>query len=243
MSVFVKLSKLIISKVKQSKSEKQLFTRINMTEVTPNMIKSYPDEFKQFVISNKLKLPNISSGNGKALAAMLNNKWKFWQADDCNAFCKKFDIQSRDPLQLFNKKAQNGFESCKERGKNYICYPYRVSNKWSMRQDFKYAGTEEDKTEEINKIKKNILEDYVNQPNESWQLGHKNPFSSDSSSANLVLQPPIQAKYRDRYIFIDTLTRIPTPDELSKLIKQGKSPYTKAQQRELRDILNNLNLD
>ncbi len=238
MSIFVKIPKLIIPKY-----EKQVFTRINMTEVTQDMISSYPDEFKQFVISNKLKLPNINSGNGKALAAMLNNKGKFWQADDCNAFCKLFNIQSRDPLQLFNKKAQNGFASCKERGKNYICYPYRVSNKWSMRQDFKYDGTEEDKNKEINKIKNNILEDYVNQPNESWQLGHKNPFSSDSSSANLVLQPPIQAKYRDRYIFIDTLTRIPTPDELSKLIKQGKSPYTKAQLRELRDGLNKLNLD
>ena len=241
MSIFIKREKL--AKFLRTLKKKQVFTRINMTEVTPKMILSYPDEFKQFVIRNNLKLPNISSGNGKALAAMLNNKWKFWQADDCNAFCKLFNIQSRDPLQLFNKKAQNGFASCKEKGKNYICYPYRVSNKWSMRQDFKYDGTEEDKNKEINKIKKNILEDYVNQPNESWQLGHKNPFSSDSSSANLVLQPPIQSKYRDRYIFIDTLTRIPAPDELFKLIKNGKSPFTNAQLRELRDGLKQVNLD
>jgi hypothetical protein len=224
-------------------SSSKSHSRIDVSAVTVDMVTSYPEEFIQFVSTNKLKLPRITSGNGMALAAMVNNKYKFWTPDDCNSFCKKFSIKSRDPLQLFNKKSQNGFESCKDRGKNMICYPYTVSNKWGMRQGFKYDGTKEQMNIEINNIKNNIREDYLNSPNEQWQLGHKNPESTDSSSENLVLQPPIQAKYRDRYIFIDTLTRIPTPTELLKLMKQGKSPYNMSQLRELKVMLNKLNLD
>ena len=58
---------------------------------------------------------------------------------------------------------------------------------------------------EIDKIKSSIKSDYIDISNSLWQLGHKNPNSSDNTSNNLVLQPPIQGKYRDNYIFIDTL--------------------------------------
>ena len=129
-----------------------------------------------------------------------------------------------------------------KRGIYAIKYPYEVSNKKAMRQNFVYDGSEEKKNEEINKIKQNIKEDYIDIPNNKWQLGHKNPDTTDSTNKNLVLQPPIQAKYRDDYIFIDTLTKIPTPKKLKKLINQGESPYTKQQLRYLRDILINLNL-
>ena len=56
---------------------------------------------------------------------------------------------------------------------------------------------------EIEKIKSKIKSDYIESPNSQWQLGHKNPGSTDNSNVNLVLQPPIQGKYRDNYIFID----------------------------------------
>jgi hypothetical protein len=56
---------------------------------------------------------------------------------------------------------------------------------------------------EINKIKSTIKADYIDVSNDLWQLGHKNPDSTDNSNKNLVLQPPIQGKYRDNYIFID----------------------------------------
>ena len=99
-----------------------------------------------------------------------------------------------------------------KRGIYAIKYPYEVSNKKAMRQNFVYDGSEEKKNEEINKIKQNIKEDYIDIPNNKWQLGHKNPDTTDSTNKNLVLQPPIQAKYRDDYIFIDTLSlRHPHP--------------------------------
>ena len=87
-----------------------------------------------------------------------------------------------------------------------------------MRKNFKFDGTEDEKNTEINKIKSTINADYIDVPNEQWQLGHKNPGSTNNTSTKLVLQPPIQGKYRDDYIFIDTLTKIPVPSKLKRMI-------------------------
>jgi len=106
-----------------------------------------------------------------------------------------------------------------------------------MRKDFKFDGTLEQKNAEIDKIKSTIQHDYIDVPNKQWQLGHKNPESGDSSGNNMVLQPPIQAKYRDHYVFIDTLTKIPTPKYLIKKIEKDESPYTLAQLKDLKQYL------
>lgn len=99
-----------------------------------------------------------------------------------------------------------------------------------------YGGTEEEKNNEIDKIKSTILADYIAVPNSSWQLGHKNPGSFDSSKNNLVLQPPIQSKYRDNYIFIDTLTRIPVPKTLDRMIKNKEIELTIDQMKDFMKI-------
>ena len=217
--------------------------RIDLTIVTNAMISTFPQDFTDFAKKNGLsKALNITSANGKALAALVNTREYYWTPPDCEEFCKKFSIKSRDSIQLFNKKPQDGFEMIGKRGIYAIKYPYEVSNKKAMRQNFVYDGSEEKKNEEINNIKQHIKSNYIDIPNNKWQLGHKNPDTTDSTNKNLVLQPPIQAKYRDDYIFIDTLTKIPTPKKLKKLINQGESPYTKQQLRYLRDILINLNL-
>jgi hypothetical protein len=222
------------------KIPKPIYSRINVADITEDMLNSYPVEFKKFCITNNIRLPG--GNGGKALATMLNNRYKYFTSKDAVAWARRFNIPDHQANQFFNKKGQT-FESCNERGKNYVCYPYKVSDKKAMRKDFKYDGDEESKNNEIDKIKKHIQGNYIDPPYASWQLGHKNPETTDNTSANLVLQPPIQAKYRDRFIFIDTLTKTPTPKELFKLIKNGKSPFTNAQLRELRDGLNKLNLD
>ena len=51
-----------------------------------------------------------------------------------------------------------------------------------------------EKNNEIDKIKSTIKTDYIDVPNSLWQLGHKNPGSTDNSNENFVLQPPIQGK-------------------------------------------------
>jgi hypothetical protein len=98
-----------------------------------------------------------------------------------------------------------------------------------MRKDFKFSGTEEEKNIEIDKIRSTIKADYIDVPNSLWQLGHKNPGSTDSSTDNLVLQPPIQGKYRDNYIFIDTLTKFPMPNKLEIMIEKKEIEFTREQ--------------
>jgi hypothetical protein len=215
-----------------SKSNKKscVYELINLDLITELPIK-YPDEFNDFCLSNELKPPNISTGNGKALAAMLSYPTYYWDRVTCDAFVKKFNIITGDSIQLWNKHNQWGIQtsSGKEKGKYYIVYPYCLSNKHKMRKNFKYDGSEEEKNSEIDKIKSTIKVDYIDAPNESWQLGHKNPGSTDSSTTNLVLQPPIQGKYKDDYIFIDTLTKFPMPNKLESMIEKKEIEFTKDQ--------------
>jgi hypothetical protein len=202
----------------------------------------YPDSFIEFADGNNLKYPKLNTGNGQALCAMLLTPGKHWSRHECNEFVKKFNITTRDSIQLFNKHEQWGIKTSSERGKNYIVEPYTLSNKHKMRKNFTYDGTDEQKNAEIEKIKSTIKADYVDIANSEWQLGHKNPNSTDNAMSNLVLQPPIQAKYRDKYIFLDTLTKIPTPKTFQEMNDANQLPYTKEQLINLRDYLNSLEL-
>lgn len=220
--------------------ESNIMTKLNIKPCVYNLINidlitelptEYPEEFKEFCISNGLKPPNISTGNGKALAAMLKYPYYYWDRETCDAFVKKFNISTKDSIQLFNKHNQWGIQtnSGRERGKSYIVYPYCLSNKHKMRKNFKYDGSQEEKNSEIDKIKSTIKEDYTDVSNNLWQLGHKNPGSTDNSTHNLVLQPPIQGKYRDSYIFIDSLTKIPMPNKLESMIEKKEIEFTREQ--------------
>lgn len=98
-----------------------------------------------------------------------------------------------------------------------------------MRKNFKFNGNEEEKNIEIDKIKLTIKNDYIDVPNNLWNLGHKNPDTFNNTNTNLILQPPIQAKYRDNYIFIDTITKFPLPKKLKKIIEKKEIEFTKEQ--------------
>jgi len=111
-----------------------------------------------------------------------------------------------------------------------------------MRKNFKYDGTQESKNAEIDNIKSHLKHNYIEIPNKEWQLGHKNPDIEDNSNNNLVLQPPIQGKYRDNFIFIDTFTKIPTPKKFKQMIENNESPYSKEQLIELKVLLSSLSL-
>lgn len=196
----------------------------------------YPEEYTNFCKENGIPIPKIDCGRGKALALMLANPNKYFVREDCNNVCKKFNIESDDSIQLFNKFGQ-WVKTCPDKGKYNITYPYSCSNKGAMRKGFKYDGTEECKNNEINEIKRHIKSNYIDVPNADWQLGHKNPDSTDSSNNNSVPQPPIQGKYRDNYIFIDTLTKIPTPKKFIELDRKNECPYIQEQQLELYNYL------
>jgi hypothetical protein len=217
--------------------------RINLEKIDYHKLDKFPEEFILFAKKNNLKYPKINTGNGKALAVMLHNPGFYFDREMADNFVQHMALQTKDSIQLFNKHSQWGIMTNSDenvRGKNYIVYPYRLSNKHKMRKNFKFNGTQEQKDEEIEKIKKTIAADYVNVPNEKWQLGHKNPGSTDNSTSNLILQPPIQAKYRDNYVFIDTLTKMPMPKEFEKLHKSGDLPYTDEDLIKIRDYLNSV---
>lgn len=127
-----------------------------------------------------------------------------------------------------------------ERGRLYIVYPYSLSNKHKIRKNFKYDGNDIKKYTEIDKIKSTIKTDYIDVPNELWQLGHKNPESTNNSSNNLVLQPPIQGKYRDNYIFIDTITKFPVPRKLQSMIDKNEVKFTQEQIKQYKQIFDSL---
>lgn len=203
---------------------------------------AYPDEFTAFCRIHNLNPPSITTGNGKALSVMLKYKFCYWNRDACDTFVKKFNISTKDSIQLFNKHNQWGIQtnSGSERGKLYVVYPYCLSNKHKMRKNFKFSSSEEEKQNEIDKIKSTIKADYIDVPNSLWQLGHKNPGSTDNSSENLVLQPPIQAKYRDNYIFIDTLTKFPTPHKLESMIDKKEIEFTPEQIISYKELLDRL---
>jgi hypothetical protein len=202
----------------------------------------FPEEFTEFCRINDLKPPNITTGNGKALSVMITYKGNYWDRKTCDQFVEKFKIETKDSIQLFNKHNQWGIQTNSgiERGKLYIVYPYTLSNKHKMRKNFKFDGTNEEKNLEINKIKSTIKADYIDVGNELWQLGHKNPASTDNSNHNLVLQPPIQGKYRDNYIFIDTLTKFPVPNKLEVMIERKEIEFSVDQIIKYKEIFDKL---
>jgi len=200
----------------------------------------YPENFIAYCKENGLKPFGIKSNNGKALATMLAYPHTYWNRKTCDQFVKKFNIPTTDSIQLFNKHSQWGIltNSGFEKARLYIQFPYRLSNKHKMRKDFKFNGSEEEKNIQINKIKETIRTDYVDVPNEQWQLGHRNPNSTDNSEENLILQPPIQGKYRDDYLFFDTLTKMPLPNKLDILLKSKELQLTDEQLDRYIQVLN-----
>ena len=225
-----------IEKIEEQIYHKQL---INIEEIS-KIDDEYPLEFQIFCQEHDLKPPSIKTGNGKALVTMLTNPNYYWNRETCDAFVKKFEITTKDSIQLFNKHSQWGIQTSTERGKSYIQYPYKLSNKHKMRKNFKFDGTTEEKNAEIDKIKSTIKADYIDVDNKDWQLGHKNPGSIDNSSDNLVLQPPIQAKYRDNYVFIDTLTKFPLAPKLETMIEKKEVELTAEQIKNYKNLFDKL---
>lgn len=216
-----------------------MYRKIDLSKID-SIPDCYPLEFEDFCKEHNLNPPKIDSKNGKALSAMLDNPNTYWQREDCDEFCKKFNIQTNDSIQLFNKHSQWGIatQSGIEKGKLYIVYPYKLSSKYKLRKNFKYSGDEQAKNDEIDRIKATIRADYIDVPNDQWQLGHKNPNFLEQD--NLVLQPPIQGKYRDEYIFVDTLTKFPTPTKLKRMIDTKQIVFTQEQILAYRDLFNSL---
>lgn len=175
----------------------------------------YSDDFQQFVKEYKLKPPTISraSGQGIALLTCQENRGKYALREDLEAFFRNIGMETKDAIQTVNKCEQWGLKRASIKGKYAIPYPFVYYPVNLMKRANTLICGNRD--EIINATKEFIKVNYLEVPNHLWQVGHINPHSEDNSEANLIYQPPIQGKYRDKYKFDKLgLTKYPTGKEL-----------------------------
>jgi len=154
---------------------------------------------------------------------------------------EKYGLVSRDCIQSINKTEQWGLGNPESRkvGRDIeyrFTYPFKFVDV-HMKKRKNYGSMSLNRDEEIDLIKENIKKDYLDVPNDKWELGHRNPDIEDSGPSNLVWQPPIQGKYCNRYIFDSLgLMKHPTPKEISR---NPLKYYSEDQLREIHDFLCN----
>jgi hypothetical protein len=195
----------------------------------------YTVDFHAFVHKNGIEPPavNTQSGQGIALLTCEENRGKYALREDLETFFTNIGRTTGDAIQSVNKCEQWGLKRNPTRGKYSIPFPFEYIKLHVMkRKNAKIGG---DKDEIINATKEFIKVNYLDVPNSLWQVGHKDPNNMDNTSNNLIYQPPIQGKYRDRYKFDNLgLTKYPTIAELNSNMQKY---YTDEEETELYHIL------
>lgn len=154
---------------------------------------------------------------------------------------EKYGLVSRDCIQSINKTEQWGLGNPESRrvGRDIeyrFTYPFKFVDVHIKKRKID-GSVSLNRDEEINLIKEILNKYYIGVPNEKWELGHRNPEIEDSSPSNLVWQPPIQGKTRDRYIFDSLgLMKYPTPKEIAR---DPLKYYSEKQLKELHEFLCN----
>lgn len=196
----------------------------------------YTVEFLEFLDKNNIKAYSLKSNSGQGIALLTcqANRGKYVLREDLETFFTNIGMKTKngDAIQYVNKCEQKGIKRGSIKGQYSIPYPFEYFPLHVMkRKNVKITG---DKDEMINATKEFIKVNYLDIPNNLWQVGHKDPNNMETTN-NLVYQPPIQGKYRDRYKFDNLgLTKYPTIAELN--INMQKY-YTIEEEAELYHIL------
>jgi hypothetical protein len=202
-------------------------TLIDISKYTERFTE-YPAEFVQFCTENGVKLPSIDTLKGQAYALMAQpdvRGQKHLTRKETDAFFVQLKMECRDSIQQFNKTL--GLKVKKR--KYYLFYPFEVDLTHVVkRQEARISG---DKDAQINAIKQWWRENLVNVPNEQWQTGHLDPTTPDASEANLAWQPPLQARYRNRFKW-DTMFHKMWPTGQELMTKMDEY-YTETEQKEI----------
>src|ERR1035437_3468709 len=176
----------------------------------------YDDEFIKFCKKHEINIPKLNSLKGQVIALMTfkKNRNKYVDRDILNLFISKIGFSSKDVIQLINKTDQWGLKHITLERKFYtIPFPFIYVGLHLKKRDIKFSSHNRD--EKIDYIKEYLVDNYINVPNEKWEVGHLDPNNPDGSEENLVYQPPIQGKFRDRFKFDKMgLIKYPTPNEL-----------------------------
>jgi len=196
---------------------------------------SYPNDLVEFCNNNKMKLPSIKSKKGQALGLLsqpeIRNK-KYITRNEAELFFKNIGMPPGDAIQAFNKNF--GLVRHKIRGYYCLKFPFECDlTDYHKRKSCQL--NQQNKDSIIASIKNWYLEFIINVPNSEWQIGHLDPTIPDASEKNLAWQPPIQAKWRDRFKFSPDFKKMwPTGKEL---ISKFDEYYTSNEQNEILNYL------
>ncbi len=178
---------------------------------------TYDKDFIIFCEKNNIKIPNINSIKGQVVALMTNfdNRNKFIDRSLLEKFMSSINMNSKDIIQSINKTDQWGLMSKTIERKYYtIPFPFIYVDIHIKKRSLNKI---ENRDEKISFIKEYLIFNYINIPNDKWEVGHIDPNDSDISDEKLVYQPPIQGKFRDRFKYDSMgLIKYPTPQELDR---------------------------
>jgi len=186
----------------------------------------YPNELIDFCESNLIRLPNINSMRGQALALMaqieIRGK-KYITRKEADIFFKQISISTKDSIQAFNKPT--GLKRVNIKGRYCLVYPFVTDiNDIEKRKNIMIC---QDRDECINSIKDWWRNNLIDIPNKHWHIGHLDPTITNTDN-NLAYQPPIQARYRNRFKWDRRFHKMwPTATEL---ISKLNTYYTQTEQ-------------
>ena len=201
--------------------------RINITDYT-TAFTEYPQDFRTFCDANNYTTPEISNRSGQALALMAqpeNRGQRYLIREDTEKFFAQLGLPKGDSIQQFNKTQVKRVPG---KGKYCLQYPF-VLNEIDIKKRIGAVITG-DRNEQINAIKKWWLDNLVNVPNEDWQIGHLDPTIPDASEKNLAFQPPLQARYRNKFKW-DPMFHTMWPTAQHELIPHFDRYYTEEEQQ------------
>ena len=206
--------------------------RIDITKFTTKL--AYTDELKTFCEANRIRLPGIDSKRGQALALLTHPEvvgQKFLMREDATKFFQQIGIPTDDSIQQFNKDF--GLRKKGKKGQYCLAHPFEaVKVHLDKRAGAMIGG---DKDSWVNGIKDWWRENLLDVANSLWQTGHLDPTIGDASEANLAYQPPIQARYRNRFKWDRFFHKMwPTATEL---IPKFDEYYTEAEQKDIYEEL------
>ena len=190
----------------------------------------FPADLMAFCLAEEIMLPSISSLKGQAIALLAqpeNRGTRFLSRPGAKAFFESIELETHDAIQPFNKAM--GLKKVAARGKYCLVYPFEADKVDIIKR--KGCAISGDRDSIIDAIKERHRKRCTDVPNEQWQLGHLDPTIPDASEANLAWQPPIQARYRDRFKWDKAFELMwPTGKELTKNIDKY---YSEDEQRAL----------
>lgn len=216
-------------------SAKMTTTRIDIDLYTKKF-ESYPPDVEEFASEHGIRLLPLTSKMGQALCLMSQPEvrgHKHIKRDEADKFFKNIGMNAPDSIQQFNKAT--GFKRLNiKRGHYCLQYPFESdTTDIDKRKGASISGSKDDRVNAVKEWHKKYITDV---PNEKWQVGHLDPTIGDASEKNLAFQPPIQAKYRNRFKFDSSFMKMwPTAEK--ELIPKFDHYYTEDEQKMIYEAL------